>query len=361
VTPAVHAEHAPSSQTAFVPQVVPFVATPVSKQADVPVAHDVTPVWQALGVHALPATHPTHVPPLHTSFVPHDVPFASAVPSSVHTGTPEVQEVDPVWQAFVGVQVAPVVHALHAPLSQTSFVPQEVPLVAAIPVSVQADAPVVHDVIPVWQAFAGVHARPAVQGTHAPLLHTAFVPHDVPSVAAFPLSVHVDEPEAHDVVPVWQAFAGVQERPVVQAAQVPPLHTWFVPHESPFVAGVPVSVQVATPLAHDVVPTWQALPAGTHGAFAVQGPQAPPTQYMLVPQGVPSGSLSAAVHTGEPDVQTIAFLTHAFGGVQSAPAVQAPQAPPLQTSFIPQEVPFVSGVPVSVQANTPDPHDVIPA
>ena len=68
----------------------------------------------------------------------------------------------------------------------------------------------------------------------------------------------------HEVVPVWQAFAGVQATPAVQETQVPVLQTWFVPQVVPS-AMLPVSVQTAVPLAHERV-------AVRHGFVDAQGP-----------------------------------------------------------------------------------------
>ena len=72
--------------------------------------------------------------------MPHDVPFAR-LPFSVQTGAPVVQTVDPVRHGLVGVQVLPAVQAAHVPLLQTMFVPHDVPLAWARPVSL-------HDITP---------------------------------------------------------------------------------------------------------------------------------------------------------------------------------------------------------------------
>ena len=87
-----------------------------------------SPLWQTFtGVQGAPAVHETHEPPLQTSFVPHGVPLV-AVPVCAHTPTPVEQEIVPVSQPLFSVHDAPVVHAPHDPLSQTSFVPHDVPL-----------------------------------------------------------------------------------------------------------------------------------------------------------------------------------------------------------------------------------------
>jgi len=109
----VHAPQVPlPSQTLSVPQLVPAVLLVApSTQVIAPVAHDVVPFLQALGlvVHALPAVHDTHVPePLHTLSVPQLVPAALLLPS-MHVIAPVVHDVVPFLQ-LVGL----VVHALPA-------------------------------------------------------------------------------------------------------------------------------------------------------------------------------------------------------------------------------------------------------
>ena len=121
------------------------------------------------------------------------------------------------------------------------FVPQEVP-VATFPVSAQAEVPVAHEVAPVRQGLAGVQLTPAVHAPQVPLLHTLFVPQEVP-FATFPVCVQTDAPVTHEVAPVRQGLAGVQAVPEVQAAQAPLLHTMFVPQTVPLTRLFPVSEQ----------------------------------------------------------------------------------------------------------------------
>jgi hypothetical protein len=61
----------------------------------------------------------------------------------------------------------------------------------------------VHDVKPSWhKAVGGVHLTFAVHAVHEPLLHTSFVPQDVPSALAVVASVHVATPFVQaDTVP----------------------------------------------------------------------------------------------------------------------------------------------------------------
>jgi hypothetical protein len=133
-----------------------------------------------------------------------------------------------------------------------------------------------------------VQVMPAVQLPHVPALHTLLFPHDVP-FATFPVSAQTDVPVAHDVAPVRQAFDGVQVVPAVQLPQVPALHTLLFPHDVPF-ATFPVSAQTDRPVTQEVAPVRQAF-AGVQLTPAVQSPQAPPLQTMLVPHTVPSARL----------------------------------------------------------------------
>src|SRR5271154_2826810 len=125
-----------------------------------------TPLSHAfVGVHAAPGVHAPQVPLLQTSFVPHVAPFfAVLAPPATHTGVPVAHEIAPVAQTFAGVQAAPVVHAPHTPLSQTSLVPHIEPFAAVFaPPATHTGAPVAHEIVPVRHAFVGVHAAPAVQ------------------------------------------------------------------------------------------------------------------------------------------------------------------------------------------------------
>jgi len=99
---------------------------------------------------------------------------------------------------------------------------------------------------------------------HVPALHTRFVPQVEPSARFTPESTQTDVPVEHEVVPVWQAFAGVQATLAVQEMQVPVLQTWSVPQVVPS-GMLPLSVQIAVPLA-------QARIAVRHGFVDVQGP-----------------------------------------------------------------------------------------
>lgn len=127
--PAVQATHDPLLQTSLVPHVMPLPAGPDETHTDVPVAHDVLPARQTLppGLQATFAVHATHAPPMQTSLVPHAVPSATLV-ALVHVDVPVEHEVVPVWHTLpLGLQAALAVHAPHWPLLQTWPEPHAVP------------------------------------------------------------------------------------------------------------------------------------------------------------------------------------------------------------------------------------------
>ena len=257
--PAVHAPQTPTPlQTMFVPQLVPAALLVPSMQAITPVAQDVAPFLQMLGllVHAVPAVQPPQMPRLQTRFVPHVVPFAT-LPVSAQTGTPVTHEVAPVLQWFVGWQATALVHGPHVPLLQTMFVPHDAPLARFRPVSEHV---IVGEqvCVPAWHGFAGAQASPAVHDAQAPELHTMFVPQDVP-LATFPDSVQTGVPEVHTVAPVRQGLpVTVQLAPAVQSVHAPvALQTLFVPHAVPAARLVFLSVQTGDPVEQASVPAWQ--------------------------------------------------------------------------------------------------------
>jgi hypothetical protein len=137
------------------------------------VAQEVRPVWQGfVGVQDAFAVQATHCPPLQTWSTPHVCPLASAVPVSTQAWVPVAHEVTPEWHGFAGVQATFAVQATHCPLLQTRSTPQAVPFASAAPASTHAWTPVVHEVTPEWHGFAGVQAALAAQATHCPPLQT---------------------------------------------------------------------------------------------------------------------------------------------------------------------------------------------
>ena len=310
-----------------------------------------------MGVQLPPAVQLLHVPALHTLFVPHDVPFAT-FPVSAQTEAPVAQDVAPVRHAVAGVQVTPAVHDAQEPLLQTLFVPHDVPL-ATFPISAQTEVPVAHDVAPVRQAVAGVQATPAVHDAQEPLLHTLFVPHDVP-LATFPVSAQTDVPVTQEVAPVRQALAGVQATPAVHDPQAPLLHTMFVPQTVPSTSLLPVSEQ---PMFGEqtVCPAWQGF-AGVQACPTVQAVQAPPLHTMFVPQEVPLAAFPDSVQTGAPVSQEVVPVRQGLPlMLQVAPTVQLTQLPvEPQTLFVPQVVPAATSVPLSLQTGDPLAHARVP-
>lgn len=96
---------------------------------------------------------------------------------------------------------------------------------------------------------------PAIQATQVPPLHTRFIPHDIPSAIDTFVSVHDGVPEAQLRLPLWQTFDGMQPCPSLQTAQVPVLvHTIPMPHLAPGALFAP-SVHVDVPEEHDVDPS----------------------------------------------------------------------------------------------------------
>ncbi len=297
--PAVHALHVPPLHTLFVPHIVPSAAFPAVMQTELPVAQEVTPVLHALvGWQLIPAVHELHVPALHTLFVPHDVPSAT-FPASAQTEVPDMQDVVPVLHGLVGWQLVPAVQAPHVPLSQTLFVPHDVPL-ATFPVSPQTEVPVTQEVVPVLHALLGWQLTPAVQEPQVPLSHTLFVPQVVPLERFCPVSEQVIAGE-QTVMPAWQALDAVQASPAVQATHAPALQTMLVPHEVPL-ATFPDCVQTGAPLLQTVVPVWQGALEIEQLAPAWQLTQLPVApQTLFVPQLVPAEtSFPLSLQTGVP-------------------------------------------------------------
>lgn len=106
--------------------------------------------------------HPTQMPALHTMFVPHEDPLATSA-DSVQTTAPVVHETVPVRHGFpVIAQLAPTLHAMHAPaLVQTMSVPQLVPAATFVFLSVHVGVPVAQESAPAWHLFVGVQAAPS--------------------------------------------------------------------------------------------------------------------------------------------------------------------------------------------------------
>lgn len=142
----------------------------MAAHTDEPLAHVVDPFWHTLpfGWQLVPVTQATQLPPLHTCPLPQEVPSAT-FDVKPQVEAPVLQDVSPFWQELPpGWQAVPAVHAEHAPLLQTWFVPQVMPL-ALLPDATQVCVPVAHDVFPARHTFPpGLQAVPAVQAVHVP-------------------------------------------------------------------------------------------------------------------------------------------------------------------------------------------------
>jgi len=232
---SVQARHVPLEQTLFVPQVVPSSSgLPVSVQAGVPPEQSSAPAWHVLaaGTHAAPDMQVWHCPAEHTIPVPQAFPF-DAFPVSMQTALPVLQAIWPTRQGDPAMsQAIPSVHALQVPCAQTMFVPHEVPSVTAVPESVHTALPPVQERVPVWQAFAGTHEPPSLQATQEPPPHTFPCPQGVPSGAS-PASMQTAIPVAQLVCPSLQACWRSQDTPSAHARHWPPEHTMPVPHDAP--------------------------------------------------------------------------------------------------------------------------------
>ena len=292
-------------QTLLVPHDKPFALLVPSTQVIEPLKQEVVPFLQllvGLVVHAAPAVHAMQIPLLQTMFRPHPVPLALLVPST-QVIVPVAQEVVPFLQLFVGLvmHAAPAVHALQIPLLQTP-VPHAVPF-ATFPVSAQTTTPVTHEVVPVLHRFVGWQATPAWQMPHAPLLQTMFVPQVAPLAMFRPVSEQVMVGE-QDCVPAWQGLAGVQASPVVHDTHAPALHTMFVPQEVPL-ATFADSTHTVTPLLQALVPVRHGLLGTAQIAPTLQSPQTPVAlQTLSSPQAVPAGTIAVpALQTGVPEPQ----------------------------------------------------------
>jgi hypothetical protein len=144
--------------------------------------------------------------------------------------------------------------------------------------------------VPSRQAFGFVeHTPPATQALHAPSLQTWPVPQIVPSGSFVVVGTHACVPVAQDVSPVWQGSgSSVQGSPALHALHTPPLQTWSVPQVVPFCSGAPgLSMQACVPVAQEKVPVRQGSELVVQTPPATQPTQLPPLQTCSAPQTVP--------------------------------------------------------------------------
>jgi hypothetical protein len=154
---AVQALHTPApEQTWLLPHEKPAARGAPSTQTWAPVAHEVTPTAQALGLptQACPAVHDTQLPvPLQTCATPQLTPAAVLLPSR-HWVEPLAHEVRPCLHEPPGLllQLWFATHAPQKPLpSQTWLAPQVMPAPRLLP-STQVAAPVVQAMTPARHA-----------------------------------------------------------------------------------------------------------------------------------------------------------------------------------------------------------------
>jgi hypothetical protein len=169
LAPDAQVSHEPLLQTWLGPHPVPLgTGVPVSSHKGMPLVQLSVPVSHTLvGVHAAPAAQAVQVPVSHTMLVPQEVPLTTS-PMATQTAAPVEQSVIPSWQRLVGVQAAPDAQATQAPLSQTSPDPHDVPLATGLPVSAHSGLPDTHDTSPVSQALVGVQLPPDTQVEESP-------------------------------------------------------------------------------------------------------------------------------------------------------------------------------------------------
>jgi hypothetical protein len=422
VPPAVHAAHVPALHTWLVPHVVPLVTFPLAPQTAAPVEHEMVPTVQGFPVaHEVPAAHATQVPvPLHTWFEPQLLP-AGTLPLPMQTALPVEQLMMPVVHGLPVPHETPAVHALQLPALHTKFVPHVVPLGKSLGESMHVWAPLVHDVMPALHLFGLLaHEDPATHALHRPALHTWLTPHAVPFETLAAVSVQVELPVAHEVVPTLHGLGFAEQLPPeVQAAQVPALQTWLVPHEVPLLTLVDESMHTCVPVEHELIPVLhlfvlvvqappatqfpqlpfplhtneapQAVPEGAfgsvstqinapvaqsvlpalqtplgfvvHAVFAVQLMQAPTLLHTwLVPQDAPADVATSSTHTGLPVVQATRPVLHGALGLVAhvAPALHALQVPvTVHTWFVPQLLPGEAFAP-STHTEVPVVHEVVP-
>ncbi len=210
-----------------------------------------------------------------------------------------------------------------------------------------------------WQA------APVTQATQAPPLQTWSVPQEVPFGSGVAESVQTEVPVAQEVVPVRQGSGFVaQAAPAVHATQLPALQTWSVPQVVPFAMGVAVSTQASVPVEQDVVPATQGSGFEVQARPDVQATHAPALQTWFVPQTVPLAVVGGPVHAGLGCRSRRRSCRRGRGRGSCCtprPPRSALQAPPLQTRFVPQDVPFGSGAAaLSRQVGLPVLHEVVP-
>jgi len=216
------------SGTAPVEQAESSGAVPAGRQAGTPLAQERVPSWHgsAEGAQAPPARQVAQAPPKQTPLgrLAQGVPLASALPVSLQAPAPVAQSVMPAWQSLAGVQSAPAEQAVQVPAWQKKPNPQLVPSGSEAAVSAQTWTPVLQRVTPVWHGFCGEQAAKETQGSQAPAWQTWPAPQAVPSCAsrAEAVQLGVEEPAPQVSVPSRQGSAGWQLAPPTQSGSQAP-------------------------------------------------------------------------------------------------------------------------------------------
>ena len=109
------------------------------------------------------------------------------------------------------------------------------------------------------------------------------------------------------------AFVVALKLPSLQAVQAPAAQNFPAAQARPSGALLPLSTQTLVPVAHEVLPTWQALADGAHATFALHAWHAPALQTRSTPQLLPSPTLApASLQTGAPEAQSVLPWWHGF-------------------------------------------------
>jgi hypothetical protein len=198
--------------------------------------------------------------------------------------------------------------------------------------SMQTDAPVVQEVTPLRQTDGlVVQVAPAVQATQVPVpLQTRLVPQVVPA-AVLPESTHFAAPVAQSITPALQGAPGfvVHVWPAMHMTHWPlPLQTMPEPHAIPAPTLSPSTQPEADP--HWTTPSLHIPPEFVVQTVpAAQVVQAPPLQTWSIPQKVPSAALAPSLHWGAPVLHEIVPFLHGLPVLveQAAPVAQGMQVP----------------------------------
>jgi len=153
-------------------------------------------------------------------------------------------------------QLAVVVNATHTFEQQLCPEAQQIPAQGVVPAphDKQSVPAALHPLAQVVRAGVG-HCPFALQTAAAVVTaaeHACTAPHGVP-LCLLVVTVHIELPLAHDVVPFWQAL-GWQVASWVQVAQVPARQNRFIPQFIPSEAAMLVSLQTTAPVEHEMVP-----------------------------------------------------------------------------------------------------------